>query len=46
MLTKTRVLVIDDDINICELIRLYMEKEGFEVITTYNGIKGISSFKE
>lgn len=46
MLTKTKVLVIDDDVNICELIRLYMEKEGFEVFTTYNGIKGISAFKE
>lgn len=46
MLTKTKVLVIDDDVNICELIRLYMEKEGFEVLTTYNGIKGISAFKE
>ncbi|HEX9061219.1 MAG TPA: response regulator transcription factor [Clostridia bacterium] len=46
MLTKTKVLVIDDDVNICELIRLYMEKEGFEVLTTYNGIKGISTFKE
>jgi len=27
MSNKTKVLVIDDDVNICELIRLYMEKE-------------------
>jgi len=45
MNTKTKVLVIDDDVNICELIRLYMEKEGFEVLTIYNGIKAIESFK-
>ena len=36
---KTKVLVIDDDVNICELIRLYFEKEGYEVMTVHNGIK-------
>lgn len=46
MFTKPRILVIDDDVNICELIRLYMEKEGYEVVTVYNGIKGIDEFKE
>ncbi len=45
MLCKTKVLVIDDDMNICELIRLYLEKEGFEVMTVYNGIKAIEAFK-
>lgn len=45
MNNKTKVLVIDDDVNICELIRLYMEKEGFEVLTIYNGIKAIEAFK-
>ena len=24
---KTKVLVVDDDVNICELIRLYLEKK-------------------
>lgn len=46
MIAKTRILVIDDDVNICELIRLYLEKEGFEVMTVYNGIKSIEAFKE
>jgi two-component system OmpR family response regulator len=41
---RTRVLVIDDDINICELIRLYLEKEGYEVLTEYNGKAGIDTF--
>ncbi|HPU41742.1 MAG TPA: response regulator transcription factor [Acetivibrio clariflavus] len=45
MNNKTKVLVIDDDVNICELIRLYMEKEGFEVLTIYNGIKAVEAFK-
>lgn len=43
---KTKVLVIDDDINICELVRLYMEKEGYEVMQVHNGIKAVSSFKD
>lgn len=43
---KTKVLVIDDDINICELLRLYLEKEGYEVMTVYNGIKAMDAFRE
>ena len=27
-----KILVADDDLNICELLRLYLEKEGFEVV--------------
>lgn len=46
MVSKTKVLVIDDDINICELIRLYLEKEDYEVITVYNGKKGLDAFSE
>lgn len=43
---KTKVLVVDDDINICELIRLYLEKEGYEVLTVYNGRSGMETFGE
>jgi DNA-binding response OmpR family regulator len=43
---KTKVLVVDDDINICELIRLYLEKEGYEVLTVYSGRSGIETFGE
>jgi DNA-binding response OmpR family regulator len=46
MVNKTKVLVIDDDINICELIKLYLEKEGYEIMTANNGIKAIEAFKE
>ncbi|NSW90986.1 MAG: response regulator transcription factor [Firmicutes bacterium] len=44
MNNKTKVLVIDDDVNICELIRLYMEKEGFEVLSVHNGKKAVETF--
>lgn len=46
MITKSKVLIIDDDVNICELIRLYFEKEGYEVLPVYNGIKALEAFKE
>ncbi len=44
-MSKTNILVVDDDYNICELIRLYLEKEGFEVITAHNGTKALEVFK-
>lgn len=44
MLNKTKVLVVDDDMNICELVRLYFEKDGYEVLTVYNGKKAIEVF--
>ncbi len=28
---KTKILLVDDDPNIRQLVRLYLEKEGFEV---------------
>ncbi|NMB97686.1 MAG: response regulator transcription factor [Clostridiaceae bacterium] len=43
---KTKVLVIDDDVNICEVIRLYMEKESFQVLSVYNGRKAIEEFSQ
>jgi two-component system, OmpR family, response regulator len=46
MISKTKVLVVDDDMNICELIRLYLEKDGYEVKTVYNGRSGIEAFGE
>lgn len=46
MNNKKRILVIDDDVNICDLIRLYLEKEGFEAKTIYSGEKAVSGFSE
>jgi DNA-binding response OmpR family regulator len=37
--------VIEDDINIAELLRLYLEKDGFEVHIADNGGKGVSEFE-
>lgn len=36
-MSKVKVLVVDDDSNICELLRLYLEKEGYETKIAYDG---------
>ncbi len=41
----TKLLVIEDDVNICDLLTLYFEKEGYEVKTANDGIEGLSYFK-
>ncbi|MBE7035596.1 MAG: response regulator transcription factor [Ruminococcaceae bacterium] len=40
------ILVVDDDRNICELIRLYLEKEGFTVTLAHDGQAALKLFKE
>lgn len=32
-----KILIVDDDINICELLRLYLEKDGFATIVANDG---------
>ncbi|MDR0903473.1 MAG: response regulator transcription factor [Ruminococcus sp.] len=39
-----KVLVVDDDNNICELLKLYLEKEGYNVIVSHTGDHAIVSF--
>ena len=36
-----KALVIEDDKNIAELLRLYLEKDGFEVVIAADGGKGL-----
>ncbi len=40
------VLIIEDDRNIADLLRLYLEKEGYEVAIATDGGKGIEKFRE
>ena len=41
-----RILVVDDDSNICELLRLFLEKEGYDVSTANNGADAVKVYKE
>ena len=36
-----KVLMIDDDENICRLVKLNLEKEGFQVLVAYDGESGL-----
>ena len=36
-----RVLVIDDDVGLCELVKEYLEPEGYDVEAAHNGERGI-----
>ena len=38
-----RILVVDDDVELCELVAEYLTPEGFEVEAVYDGIRGIES---
>lgn len=40
-----KILVVDDDYNICDLIRMYLEKEGFEAELAYDGKSALEKFK-
>ena len=41
-MSAEKILVVDDDINICELLRLYLVKEGCNVITCNDGMTAVS----
>ncbi len=40
-----RILIVEDDRNIADLLRLYLEKEGYEVVIALDGLKGIEKFR-
>lgn len=44
--TKNKVLIVDDEANICELIRLYVEKEGYNAIIATDGAKAVEKFMQ
>jgi two-component system, OmpR family, response regulator ResD len=40
----TKIMVADDDKNICELLRLYLEKEQYTVVTAKDGREAVEKF--
>ena len=42
---KTKILLVDDDPNIRQLVNLYLEKEGFEVMMAARGDDAVKMFK-
>jgi two-component system, OmpR family, response regulator RegX3 len=41
-----RILVIDDDEQVREVLSLMLEHEGYDVITAANGLDGVNLYKE
>lgn len=46
MSVNSKIMVVDDDINICELLRLYLEKDGYTVFLAHDGQKAVELFQE
>ncbi len=43
---KDLILLVDDDKNICSMVRMYLEKDGYEVEVAVDGIDGLKKFDE
>lgn len=41
-----KILIVDDDLNICELLRLYIEKDGFSTVIANNGNEALALFEK
>lgn len=41
-----RILLIDDDMDMCRLLGHFLQRKGFETDTAYTGSKGLAKFKE
>jgi len=42
--SNQKILIVDDDTNICELLRLYIEKEGYSTVIANDGEEAVSAF--
>ncbi|MCC3867205.1 response regulator transcription factor [Terrisporobacter mayombei] len=41
-----KILVVDDEQKICEFVKAYLDREGYEVTVVYNGKSAIESFED
>ena len=46
MMDNQKILIVDDDANICELLRIYLEKDGFSTVTSTDGEQAIIYAKQ
>ncbi len=43
-MANAKILIVDDDVNICELLRLYLVKDGFDAEVITDGITALNTF--
>ena len=44
-MNQYKILIVDDDTNICELLRLYLEKDGFSTVVANDGEQAVDFVK-
>ncbi len=45
-MTGKRVLVVDDDVKTVELVKLYLNRDGYRVLTSHNGLEAVRLAQE
>lgn len=45
-MNQRRLLIVDDDKEIADLIEIYLKNEGFEVVKAYNGEEALQKLDE
>ncbi|HCB50399.1 MAG TPA: DNA-binding response regulator, partial [Chloroflexi bacterium] len=45
-MTGETILVVDDEVNIRELARMYLEQEGFQIVTAVNGQQALEQVRQ
>ncbi len=43
---KKKILIADDDKNICEVLRIWLEQEGYEIFLAYDGARTLKITQE
>ncbi|HBM80769.1 MAG TPA: DNA-binding response regulator, partial [Clostridiaceae bacterium] len=46
MESANKILIVDDDVNISELLKMYIEKEGYKCVQAYNGREAIEKMDD
>lgn len=45
-MANEKIMIVDDDSNICELIRIYLEKEKYSTVIANDGLEAVNVFAE
>ena len=45
-MAKRKILIIDDDVSLCELLSDFLTDQGYRVITSYRGLAGLKKAKD
>lgn len=43
---KRKILIVEDDVKLIDILQLYLEKDGYGVIKAYDGIEALRMFRK